>query len=66
MKLTLKEIDTIVSVQQKIDAILIAACNRNGMINSADCNEPILNALYRITADCEEIIEQNDLLINNL
>lgn len=66
MKLTIKETDTIVGIQQKIDAILVAACDRNRVIDLADRDEPILNALCRITADCEEVIEQNNLLINNV
>lgn len=66
MELTSKEMDAIIGIQYKIQVILAAACNRNGVTDLAGSDEPILNALCRITTDCEEIKEQNEQLINKI
>lgn len=67
MKLTKQHLKCIENLQQKVDGIFnhyTQFLNDNQL--SEIENEVIMCALRRISSDCEEIIEQNDLLINNI
>lgn len=66
MKLTKQHLKCIENLQQKVDGIFnhyTQFLNDNQL--SEIENEAIMCALRCISANCEEIIEQNDLLTNN-
>lgn len=66
MKLTKQHLKRIENMQQKVDSIFNHYTQfLNDQQLSEIENEPIMCALRCISVNCEEIIEQNDLLTNN-